>query len=236
MLKVMNKYQNLFDQWWFRLIVVIVVIIGLGLLFRSIQSLTRASAVSLLKPTQFTAQRIVDPRLSRIASTTATWGNPEAKIVIIEFGDFQCPYCQSEFSIIREVMQQYQDKIFFIWRHFPIIDAHSEALEAAEASVCAQIQGKFWPFHDKLFANQVDLSSTSLLAYAEQVGLNTKTFINCMAGHQQRTVVAADWQLGLDNGVRGTPTFFINGTPFSGALPKDFWDKAIALLSKGGFI
>lgn len=228
----MNKSLRFFDQWWFRLLVIILFLIALSWLFLTIQRYAQKPAEVLVAPQRFATQQIVDPRLTRIASTTATWGNPQAKVVIVEFGDFQCPYCRAEFSIIREVMQQYQDKIFFIWRHFPIVDVHDKALEAAEAAVCAQLQGKFWPFHDKLFTNQADLSSASLLAYAKQVGLETKSFINCMAKHQQRTVVAADWQLGLDNGVRGTPTFFINGTPVSGALPKDFWDKAIALLTK----
>lgn len=225
-------WRSVEASWWFRLLVVILVLIGLSWLFVLIQRYAQAPTEVLVQPQQFVAQKIIDPRLTKIASTTATWGNPAAKIAIVEFGDFQCPYSQKEFSIIREVMQQYQDKIFFIWRQFPIVSSHAQAAEAAEASVCAKLQGKFWEFHDQLFLHQDNLTSQALIQYAQQVGLETTSFITCMAQHRQQSAVLADFQLGLDNGVKGTPTFFINGTPVSGALSKDFWDKAIALLLK----
>lgn len=226
-------WRAVIGRWWFKLGVVILTLYIFFIIFNLISRYTQAPIVlSNVQPEQFVSHRVVDPRLVQLSSSTPTWGNPKAKVVIVEFGDFQCPFSRSEFSIIREVMEKYQDQIFFIWRQFPITNLHDRALETAEASICAEEQGRFWPFHDQVFLHQDNLSSEALLAYAERAGLVLPDFIKCMASHKTRAVIATDVQVGLDNSIKGTPTFFINGTPAAGVLPKVFWEQVIELLSK----
>ncbi|MCX6784592.1 MAG: thioredoxin domain-containing protein [Candidatus Komeilibacteria bacterium] len=224
------EVKKLIDHWWFRIVVIVLLVFGFNWLFLAISHQVQTQPAVVFQPKTLALKQVVDPRLTAVTPTTPTWGNPKAKITIVEFGDFQCPYSEKEFSVIREVMNQYKEQIFFIWRQFPIADKHPQAAEAAEASVCAEQQDKFWPFHDQLFLHQTDLSSEALLNYAKMAGLDQSAFIKCMSSHRNRSAVIADLQLGLDNRVNGTPTFFINGTPLSGALPKDFWDKAIDYL------
>src|SRR3989338_1605956 len=138
-------------------------------------------------------------------------GDISAKARIVEFGDFECPYCEQSFPIVREILQQYQGKIYFVFRDFPLTDIHSHALPAAEAAACAAEQGKFWEMHDKLFLNQANLEDADLRKYAQAIGLNTAQFNSCFKANKYLSDINQDVNDGLGFGVRATPTFFING-------------------------
>lgn len=145
-------------------------------------------------------------------------GSPTAQVVIVEFSDFQCSYCKEAFSVVRELISYYGDRIKFVYRNFPITESHPNAQKAAEAGLCAQAQDKFWAMHDKMFINQSDLSVLSLKNYAKEINLNTMEFNACLDQSTYAVKVQKDFDDGLNAGVTGTPTFFINGRIFPGVI------------------
>lgn len=165
------------------------------------------------------------------------WGPTDAKVTIVEFSDFQCPFCErfktQTYSRIRE---KYGNQIRFVFKHFPLSQIHPEALAAAAASECAREQGKFWEYHDILFQNQQNLTRTGLMAYAQQAGIsNVADFGQCVDTLKYRDRVEKDFNAGIGYSVSGTPTFFINGQYLAGALPFENFAQAIdAALAKAG--
>ncbi|MFA6098103.1 MAG: thioredoxin domain-containing protein [Patescibacteria group bacterium] len=164
-------------------------------------------------------------------------GNPDAKVVIVEFGDFECPYCFQSFPVVRELIAEYKDQIKFIYRDFPLAASHAHAEMAAEAAECAHEQGKFWEMHDKLFINQQNLENSDLKIYAREIGLNANVFDQCLDSRQYKNEVTQDFNDGIFAGVDGTPTFFINGHLFEGSPTLDNFKLAIdrlLIIYKGG--
>ncbi len=145
-------------------------------------------------------------------------GSPTASVVIVEFSDFQCPYCKEAFSVVRELTNYYGNRIKFEYRNFPITESHPNAQKAAEAGLCAHAQDKFWAMHDKMFINQSDLSVLSLKNYAKEINLDTDKFNTCLDQGTYSVKVQKDFEDGLNAGVTGTPTFFINGRIFPGVI------------------
>jgi protein-disulfide isomerase len=166
------------------------------------------------------------PRQSVSAADGAAKGPANAPIEIIEFSDFQCPYCQRANPTVDQVLKTYGDRIRFVYRHFPLGN-HPNARPAAEASQCAAEQGKFWPYHDKLFANTSRLANTDLKQHAAELGLDTTKFNACFDSQKYRAQVEADMRDGEEAGVNGTPAFFINGRMLSGAQPFDAFKRVI---------
>lgn len=158
-----------------------------------------------------------------VPSTSPTRGDADAKIVVVQFGDFQCPFSGKEFPVIRPYMESMRG-VKFVYRDFPLVDIHPDAVLAAEASHCAQDQGKYWAYHDQLFLNQSDLSQAALDRHAKTVGLDEGVFKACLTNGKHRALVLKDIQDGIALGVKGTPTFFINGVKFEGAIPAVAWD------------
>lgn len=156
-------------------------------------------------------------------------GNENAKVVVVEFGDFQCPFCKQAFPIVRELMNTYADRVVFIFRDYPISDIHPDAQKAAEAAQCAWDQGanQFWAFHDRLFLNQNDLTVPFLKEHASSAGLDRTLFDQCLDSGTNTTEVASDYADGLRAGVRGTPTFFINGRRYEGPLSKSVFEQIL---------
>lgn len=144
-----------------------------------------------------------------------------APITIVAFEDFECQYCRESFPVIRRILSEYQDKIYFVYRDFPVIDIHPHAQKAAEAGECAHEQEKFWPYHDKIFQNQPRLSDDDLLSYARQAGLDMEEFKECFESRKYTDEVQEDFAAGVRAGVRGTPTFFVNGRKIEGVIPYD---------------
>src|SRR3989344_5548103 len=158
-------------------------------------------------------------------------GQADAKIVIVEFSDFQCPVCQAEFPIIREVVSKYQNQILYIYRQYPIINENSALV--SQASLCAHEQDKFWAMHDRLFLNpSSEYSTDNLKNIAQQAGLNLEQFNDCLTTEKYKNMVLEDTQDGFTLGIKGTPTFFINGNKLSGLISQDSWEKLLDQLLK----
>lgn len=156
-----------------------------------------------------------------------TLGPMNAPITIVEFGDFECPYCREAYPVIRSLAAEFGDKLRIIYRHFPVPQIHDKAIAAAEASMCAEEQGKFWPYHDRLFQNQDQLDAASLKQYALRVGLDIDEFNKCFDERKYQELVRRDMTDGKALGVRGTPTWFINGRREEGAIPENVFRKEI---------
>ncbi len=155
-------------------------------------------------------------------------GNPDATLTLVEYGDYQCPHCGRAYPIVKAVQKHFGRKLRFVFRNFPLNQAHPNAEAAAEAAEAAGAQGRFWEMHDMLFENQAALSVDDLVVYATNVGLDVKKFAAELEGRKFLPRVKEDFSSGARSGVNGTPTFFINGARFDGA-----WDEAglIAALS-----
>ncbi len=154
-------------------------------------------------------------------------GSVNAPITIVEFADFGCPYSRESSFVLRQLAQANPDKVRFIYRDFPLTEIHPIAQKAAEAGECAQDQGKFWEYHDKLYQNQFDLSHDRLYDFAEELGMNGTQFRSCLDSDRYRDEVIQDYQDGVDAGVRGTPTWFINGNRVSGSVPQELFQELI---------
>lgn len=145
-------------------------------------------------------------------------GPAEAKVTIIEFSDYQCTYCQAwHQQVFEKLMDNYAGSIRFVYRDFPL-SFHPEAVLAAEAANCAGDQGAYWKYHDALFSGQYSLGRDSFERYAADLGLDIDSFTTCLDDHRYKTEVDDDINDGLQLGVDATPTFYINGQMFEGAL------------------
>ncbi len=145
-------------------------------------------------------------------------GNPEAKIAVVEFSDFQCPFCGRVTPTLDQVEREYGDDVRIVFKHLPL-SIHPKAPAAHAASWAAHQQGKFWEMHDKIFANQRDLSDDTFVRYAGELGLDLDRFESDRASDDAKDAVAADVAEAGKLGVTGTPGFFINGRFLSGAQP-----------------
>ena len=144
-------------------------------------------------------------------------GPENAPVTLVEYGDFQCPYCGAAHLILREVQDTMGDRLRFVFRHFPLTQIHPFAESAAEASESAGAQGKFWEMHNLLFENQNLLDEGNLAAFAEQLGLETERFARDLQNHAYHDRVRQDFSSGVRSGVNGTPAFFINGFRYDGS-------------------
>jgi protein-disulfide isomerase len=139
-------------------------------------------------------------------------GPAAAPVTLVEYGDYECPYCGAAYPIVKEVQARMGDRLRFVFRNFPITTSHPHAEQAAEAAEAAAAHGSFWEMHDVLYENQNRLGDQDLRAYAEQVGLDVDSFDREMAEHAHAARVREDFMSGVRSGVNGTPTFYVNGT------------------------
>src|SRR5438094_1077451 len=154
-------------------------------------------------------------------------GSPKAAVVIVEFSDFQCPYCQAVAPTLRKLLAKYEGRVSLAYRDLPLRDIHPQAQLAAEASRCALEQGKFWEYHDLLFENPNKLNRDGLVEQARRLKLDEKQFDSCLSSGKHKAQIEQDLQLGLRAGLTGTPGFFINGSMLSGNLPQEAFEKTI---------
>jgi protein-disulfide isomerase len=138
-------------------------------------------------------------------------GIADAAVTLVQYGDYECPYCGMAYPIIKDVQVQMGDRLRFVFRNFPIPTSHPHAQHAAEAAEAADAQGMFWEMHDLLYERQRHLADTNLHAYAEELGLDVERFDKEMAEHVHAARVYEDFLSGVRSGVNGTPTFYING-------------------------
>jgi protein-disulfide isomerase len=146
-------------------------------------------------------------------------GNFNAKVTIIEYSDFQCPFCEGFHKTMKQIVKDYPNDVRWVYKHFPLDSIHPLARPAAEASECAGEQDKFWKYTDQVFENQKGLTSGDLSDIAKDIGLDFDQFSQCLNSGKYVDKVEADYQEGLKNGVRGAPGNLINGKLVPGALP-----------------
>lgn len=160
-------------------------------------------------------------QIAKLTETGQVLGEEKAEVMMVEFSDFQCPFCaRYAKETFPQIGKEYikTGKVRYIFHHFPL-SFHQYAQKAAEASECAGEQGKFWEMHDKIFENQEKISVADLKKYALELGLNSSDFNSCLDSGKFKNKVQTDLNLGQSVGVQGTPAFFINGQLVSGAQP-----------------
>jgi len=154
-------------------------------------------------------------------------GPPDAPVTLVEYGDYECPYCGRAFPIVDRLRQEVGERLRLVFRHFPQNTVHAHASVAAQAAEAAAAQGKFWEMHEKLYRHQDDLADADLVQYALRLGLEVYRFESDLASEQFSRKVRDDFSSGLRSGVKGTPTFFINGVRYDGPLEYEALREAI---------
>ena len=168
------------------------------------------------------------PRMTvPLAATDPAQGPANAPVTLVEFSDFQCPFCQRVEPTLKRLRETYGDKLRMVWKDFPLTQIHPQAFKAGEAGHCAGEQGKYWEYHDRLFANQQSLMPADLKKHAADQGLDAAKFAACLDsskyGERVRDGVSAGTQLGVNS----TPTIFVNGRRLSGAQPYEVFAAVI---------
>jgi protein-disulfide isomerase len=143
-------------------------------------------------------------------------GRADAPVTLVEYGDYQCPYCGAAYPVVKQLQRTLGKRLRFVFRNFPLTEAHPYALVAAEAAEAAALQGKFWEMHDLIYENQADLEPGILPAWAEKVGLDLVKFGDAIKKGEINKRIREDRLSGIRSGVNGTPSFFINGTRHDG--------------------
>ena len=167
------------------------------------------------------------PRVAVSLDQDPAKGPAAAPITIVEFSDFQCPYCSRVNPTLKQVEEKYGDKVRVVFRDFPLVQIHKDAAKAAEAGECAHEQGKFWEMHDRLFADQSKLQVEALKQKATEIGLDAEKFNQCLDSSKYAAEVQKDVDEGARYGVTGTPAFFINGRMLGGAQPVEAFMQVI---------
>jgi protein-disulfide isomerase len=156
----------------------------------------------------------------------ASRGDAKAPVVIVEFSDFQCPFCKRAEPTLKRVLDEYAGKVRLVYREYPL-SGHAEAPKASEAALCAGDQGKYWDMHAKLFEHQTELAVDKLKEYARAISLDGEKFDKCLDNGEKAKEVAMHLEAGQKVGVSGTPAFFVNGRPLSGAVPFERFKEVI---------
>ena len=189
-----------------------------ALFLKSLRS--KANVVTYLKP----------PPVFRVELSVAGEpfrGSEKAPVTVVKFEDFHCPFCKHAQPTFNELLSRYNGKVRLVHKDLPLESLHPQARQAAEAARCAYEQGKFWEYHDKLYANSPKASADDLKSYAKDVGLNVDSFDRCFASGKYKAVVQQDLNEGAQLGLTGTPTFFINGREISGNQPLEAFEAII---------
>lgn len=165
-----------------------------------------SSAISKNKPTLPNAER------------DHIQGPIDAPVALVEYGDYECPYCGDAYPVVKAIQERLGDRLCFAFRNFPLANMHPHAAHAAEAAEAAGAQGRFWEMHDMLFENQDALDDANLAEYASALGLDVSRFTDEVRSGAHTLRVREDFRSGARNGVNGTPTFFVNGVRYDGEV------------------
>ncbi len=167
------------------------------------------------------------PRMQVDYDPSRVRGNAQAPITMVEFSDFQCPYCLQAYTTVKNLLRKYEGKIRLAYRDLPLLEARSGSVRSADAARCALEQGKFWEYHDLLFENQDYRGLGAFREFAGEVGMEMDSFNECLTSGRYTDVIQEDFDEGIALGIRGTPYFFINGVPVNGARPQPEFEQII---------
>ena len=176
-------------------------------------------------------QKLENPTKVPLGSSPVL-GPKDAPITLVEFSDFQCPYCGLAQPTLKELEAKYKGKMKLVFKHFPLTQVHENAMSAALAAWSAQQQGKFFEYHDQLFKRQKDLQDSTLVAIAKEVKLDLNRFNKDRASAQAKAAIEKDMQLGILLNVQSTPTLILNGVAMPAGLPLEAYDIAVEVWSK----
>jgi len=225
-----DSAKKWYQKWWG---ILTILFIGLILIITIAIGFYTLRVVTLLKSGELTPYELfggsytdsgVSLAESLIKEDSPTIGPNDAKVVIVEFGDFRCPVCRQAQPVVDEILNQYSKDVLFVWRDFLTIEEQdTETLLAILAGRCASKQGKFWQMSEKIFSHEDLLSEVDLKTYAVQIGLNSLEFNQCLRAPDNLNLIKEDLVEAYQFGIAGTPTFIINDHKVSGALPlEDF--------------
>lgn len=245
--KTLYKYFEVFSWIFLILILVTFFFVGKGIYFYALYGNCNGpnsnqfcifDPLGTNKPTNITSGSICSiPGHSENKTLTAPpigmlsdgmyIGNPDAKVVIVEFGCYSCYYTKEAEATVKKVLKKYDNKILYVYKDFPLSITHANALPAAEAAHCALDQGKYWEYREYLFANQQNQLTEDLVGYASDLGLNIDTFKQCLNTKKYQSFVEDNYNEGLDSGITVTPTFFVNDKAVVGAKDYKEFKKVI---------
>jgi protein-disulfide isomerase len=220
LLKRPKPKSNTFSVW---LALPVVFLLGLG----SGWLLWGQTPAATTPDTQVTLQDNVK-RYDVPTGNNPSQGPENAPVTIVEFSDYQCPYCVRWYQeVYTRLMKDYAGKVRFVYRDFPLYSIHPEAQPAAEAANCAGEQNAYWQYHDALFGQKDGLGAAAFTQYASELGLNMDQFNKCVSEHRYKSEVDADFKFATSLGVSSTPTFFVNGLAVVGAQPFEVFQQII---------
>lgn len=210
-------------------IVIVLSIILLAVVAFSLSVFVQYRALDTTNQNSNTATTPVINYLTPDADDDPVLGKTTARVEIITFEDFQCPFCKEAEPILYAIYQRYPNDIRIVFRDFPLYTIHDQAIAAAQAGECADEQGKFWVWHDLAFINQADLPDAPAVFsdWAEQAGMDVADFATCVEVERYKSEVQKDLNEGFLAGVAVTPTFFVNGQKFEGVLSEEQWIEII---------
>lgn len=162
-----------------------------------------------------------------VDQTDHVTGPADAPVILVEYGDFQCPYCRAAHFYLKNVLATMGDEVLFVFRHMPLTQVHPMAQPAAEAAEAAGAQGKFWPMHDAIYEHQDALSPALLMRLAQRLGLDMQRFTDDLQSHRFLPKVRDDFMSAVRSGAAGTPSFFINGEPYEGSFDDEALIEAL---------
>ncbi len=201
-----------------------------NVILESVQAYQEQEQQKLQQARQGFLQKVTDNAKLIIAQSPTT-GATQSKILLVEFSDFQCPYCAKAHDNLKQFMAKHKDEVTLVYKHFPLIAIHDEALPSAKAAWGAQQQGKFWEFHDILFTNQKQLSEKLYMDTATKLGLDMEKFQRDRSAADK--AIQDDMKLAESLGISGTPFFVMNGETFSGALKVSDIEAVLTRVKQG---
>lgn len=210
------------------IIILIALILFSALLFLWQNALYRVPDF-IKNPTAKNFAAVEQPTLSRpiVRASDPIMGDPQASVVIVEFSDFQCSYCAEMAPVLKKLVQKYPEKVKLVWKDAPNTQLHSQAISAAQAAHCANEQGKFWEYHEGLFANQNQLDRDFYLQLARGLNLKMSNFEECLINEKYASTVQSNLQEALALQIDGTPYYFIGEKRFSGTASLEELEKLI---------
>ena len=195
-------------------------------LIESVQAYQKQQQEQQQQARQSFASQLKSKPQTIIADSPST-GSLSEKIILLEFSDFQCPYCEKAYETVKEFMDKHGDEVTLVYKQFPLFTIHPQALPAAKASWAAQQQGKFWDYYDALFEQQDNLGEDFYIELAEDLDLDMEQFERDRNSRNADLAIEKDMELAQEIGIQGTPLFIFNGQVFSGATPLSTLEEAL---------